>query len=53
VRRYIPEARVTLWAHKDLVIRGEIARLGRVADGALDAGTIHRRVFPGLNIVSG
>jgi len=53
LRRYIPEARVTLWVHKDLVIRGEIARLGRVADGALDAGTIHRRVFPGLNIVSG
>jgi len=53
LRRCIPEARVTLWAHKDLVIRGEIASLGRVADGALDAGTIHRRVFPGLNIVSG
>jgi len=24
-----------------------------VADGALDAGTTHCRVFPGLNIVSG
>ncbi|MGN6827037.1 polysaccharide pyruvyl transferase family protein [Paucibacter sp. M5-1] len=53
LRRYIPEARITLWVHKDLVIRGEIARLGRVADGALDAGTIHRRVFPDLEIVSG
>jgi hypothetical protein len=27
LRRHIPEARVRLWAHQDLVVRGEIACL--------------------------
>ncbi|QBE61911.1 polysaccharide pyruvyl transferase family protein [Pseudoduganella lutea] len=53
LRHYIPEAKVILWAHKDLVIRGEYAALGRVADGALDAGTVSRKVIPDLHVVRG
>jgi len=48
LRRYIPEARVTLRAHNDLVLRGDIARRAGFADGAVDAGSVSRKVYPGL-----
>lgn len=53
IRRHIPEARVTLWAHNDLVLRGDIARMGGFEDGKVDAGRISRRVMPGLQVVTG
>ncbi len=53
LRHYLPEARVILWAHNDLVIRGPVAAMGRVADGALDAGTVSRKVYPALQVVTG
>ncbi len=52
LRRYIPEARITLWAHNDLVFRGDLAAAARF-DPGLDAGRIHRRVMPDLALVTG
>ncbi len=53
LRHYLPEARVILWAHKDLIIRGEYATLGRVPDGVLDAGSVSRKIYPQLEVVRG
>ncbi len=53
LRHYLPEARVVLWANNDLVIRGRYAQMGRLADGAVDAGTVSRKVYPALQVVTG
>ncbi|MES3022471.1 MAG: hypothetical protein V4857_12905 [Pseudomonadota bacterium] len=53
LRHYLPEARVILWAHNDLVIRNPIAAMGNLADGALDAGTVSRKIYPQLQVVTG
>lgn len=53
LRHYVPEARIVLWAHNDLVIRGQYAAMGRLADGAVDAGTVSRKVYPALQVVTG
>lgn len=53
LRHYVPEARVILWAHSDLVIRGHVAALGHLADGAVDAGTVSRKIYPALQVVTG
>ena len=53
LRHYLPEARVILWAHNDLVIRGQYAALGNLADGAVDAGAMSRKVYPDLQVVTG
>jgi len=53
LRRYVPEASITLWASQDLVFRGETARLAGFADGAIDAGRLSRAIDPDLEIVTG
>lgn len=53
LKRYIPEARVVLWAHNDLVLRGDIARRAGFADGAVDAGTVSRKIYRDLQVVTG
>lgn len=53
LRHYIPEASVTLWAHQDLVFRGDIAKRARFADGSVDATTVSRKVVPDLQVVHG
>lgn len=53
LRHYVPEARIILWAHNDLVIRGRFAELGNLPDGAVDAGTVSRKIYPDLQVVTG
>lgn len=53
LRHYLPEARIILWAHNDLVIRGQYAAMGNLADGAVDAGTVSRKIYPQLQLVTG
>ncbi|TRW17320.1 polysaccharide pyruvyl transferase family protein [Glacieibacterium frigidum] len=53
LKRYVPEARVTLWANNDLVFRGDLAKAAGFDDGTVDAGRIHRRIMPDMGLVTG
>jgi polysaccharide pyruvyl transferase WcaK-like protein len=53
LRKYIPEAKIILWAHRDTVFRGEFAQKAKFADGMVDAASVSRKVIPDLEIVLG
>lgn len=53
LRKYIPEAKVIVWAQRDLVLRDDIAQKARFVDGAVDAGDVSRKVIPDIEFVLG
>jgi len=53
LRHYIPEAKVTLWAHSDMVFRDKVAQMAGYPSATVNASTVSRKVMPGFTLVTG